>query len=1058
MKRRPLSSNLALIVGAGCLALNVAGVAEGQQYDPKLLADLKWRDIGPFRGGRTVAVSGVPGQQNVFYMAASNGGVWKTTDYGRVWTPIFDGQSTGSIGALAVAPSDPRVLYVGSGEGLQRPDLSVGNGVYKSTDAGHTWTHLGLRDGRQIGALLVDPRDAQRVYVAVLGHPYGPNAERGVFRSVDGGTSWQKILYKDEDTGAIALALDPTNARIVYASLWSARQGPWEYDNAYGGVGSGLYVSQDGGDRWRQLTAGLPTTAQGLGRIGIGIAPSDRRRIYAQVDADRQHAGLYRSDDAGESWRRVNSESRIGGRGSDFAEVKVDPRNPDVVYVANTSTYRSTDGGRTFTAIKGAPGGDDYHTIWINPADPQIILLGSDQGATISVNGGATWSSWYNQPTAQMFHVTTDDRFPYRVYGGQQESGSAGVASRGDNGAITVRDWHPVGTEEYGYSAPDPLHPGVIYGGKVTRFDETTGDVQHVGPVPVRGSKGGSRFRFDRTAPLLFSPTDPHTLYFASQVLWKTTDGGRQWREISPDLTRPQPGAPTALGAFVVHDTVNHRGVIYAIGPSPRDGRLIWVGTDDGLVHVTHDGGAHWKEVTPPELTPWSKITQIAASRYDAATAYISVSRFRLDDLHPYLYRTRDSGRTWQKITGGLPDDAAVNVVREDPTVRGLLYAGAESGVYVSFDDGERWQSLQLNLPVTSIRDLVIHDADLVIGTHGRGIWILDDITPLRQLADSVERATGYLFRPHPAWRIRRNQNTDTPLPPEEPVGRNPPDGAVIDYYLGTASPLPVVLEIRDRNKELVRRVTSADTGGVTPADSLAVPFYWVRIPRTLSAAKGMHRFVWDLHYAPPPAVHYDYPISAIYRDTPREPLGPAVLPGAYTVVLIVADPQSGEKQRWTQPLLVRLDPRVRTPPQGLISQFVLARRIAGSIDRGYLALRQIRALRGQLAVIRARAGQGAAGDSITALDARAAGVEERSTTAPEMESLTRLNRELVTLLDIVNGTDSAPTPQAEREATALASAVQEQVETWELLRGRDVPALNVRLRAAQLPVVDMSR
>jgi len=704
------------------LACLLAAAAPAQPVDPSLYSAMRWRLAGPFRGGRTVGAAGIAERPNVFYIGVNNGGVWKTTDYGRTWTPIFDDQPTQSIGAVAVAPSDPNVVYVGSGEGLQRPDLSVGDGIYKSRDAGKTWEHLGLREARQIGAILVDPANADRVFVAALGHPYGPNEERGVFRSTDGGRTFQKVLYKDENTGAIDLAFDPSNAQTMYAVLWAARQGPWEYNNAYAGPTSGLFKSTDGGTTWQPLTRGLPSAADGLGRIGIGIAPSDPMRMYAWVTA-RSESGIYRSDDAGASWRRVNDEARVIGRGDDFANVRVDPRNKGVVYAANTSTYRSEDGGHTFTAIKGAPGGDDYHTIWINPKSPEIMLIASDQGATVTVNGGRTWSSWYNQPTAQMFHVTADNRFPYWIYGGQQESGSAGVASRSDYGEITFREWHPVGVEEYGYAAPDPLHPGVVYGGKVTRYDETTGEAQNVGPVPLRSS---GNYRFDRTAPIIFSPADPHVLLFAAQMLFKTIDGGRHWTIISPDLTRGDPGMPANLGIYAADAAkATHRGVIYSIGPSPLDINLIWAGSDDGLVHVTRDGGKTWNDVTPTELTPWSKVTQIDASHFDPLTAYISVSRFRLDDLTPLVFRTRDGGRTWTRITRGLADNASVNVVREDPVQRGLLFAGTERDVYASFDDGDSWQPITLNLPHSSMRDLVVHDVDLIVAlTGGRsGSW-----------------------------------------------------------------------------------------------------------------------------------------------------------------------------------------------------------------------------------------------------------------------------------------------------------------------------------------------
>ena len=1027
--------------------------AAAQPFDERLYSEMRWRMIGPFRGGRTVAVTGVPRQQNVFYMAPNNGGVWKSTDYGRVWTPIFDDQPTGSIGAIAVAPSDPDVIYVGSGEGLQRPDLSVGDGVYKSVDAGKNWRSLGLSDGRQVAAIVVDPRDSRRVFVAVLGHPYGGNAERGVFRSADGGETWQKVLSKDEDTGAVDLAFDPGNPRKVYAALWAARQGPWEYNNAYSGPGSGLFVSADGGTTWRQLAKGLPTAEQGLGRIGIGIAPSDGTRMYAVVEARAREGGLFRSDDAGESWQRVNSESRVSGRASDFAEVRVDPKNPDVVYCANTSTYRSTDGGRNFTAIKGAPGGDDYHRIWINPENPEVMILGVDQGATITVNGGRTWSSWYNQPTAQFFHVSTDNRFPYRVYGGQQESGSAGVWSRANDGAITFREFHPVGVEEYGYVAPDPLHPGVIYGGKLTRYDEATGQVRNVGPVPLRGS----RDRFDRTAPVVFSPADPRVLFFASQVLWKTADGGETWEKISPDLTREDPGKPGSLGRLADGDTARHRGVIYSIAPSPRDVNVIWVGTDDGLIHVTRDGGRTWQDVTPPEMTPWSKVTQLDDSHFDAATVYASVSRFRLDDLKPYVYRTHDGGKTWRKTTGGLPDNAPVNTVREDPERKGLLFAGTERQVWVSFDDGDRWQSLRSNMPATSVRDLVIHEDDLVAGTHGRSFWILDNITPLRQQDALSAGAAAHLFRPQLARRVRWNTNTDTPLPPEEPAGKNPPDGAILDYTLKGAAAGPVTLEVFDASGRSVRRFSSADKPEAVDEKELNVPTYWARPSRVLSAGAGFHRFVWDLRLPPPDAVSRDFPISAIFGDTVREPLGPWVLPGRYTVRLTAGG------NTLTQPLIVAMDPRVKTPDADLSRQLETATKICAAMHDDAEALRQVRALRRKLQSTRERAGKTAARDVLDDVERKAAVLEGvtgrfgRASRADSEDNLTRSNGDLATLLEVVEGADAPPT-------AAMLSAVEEALKTlaalitrWKEVQTRDVPSLNRELQKAHLPTLDLT-
>jgi photosystem II stability/assembly factor-like uncharacterized protein len=805
--------------------------------------------------------------------------------------------------------------------------------------------------------------------------------------------------------------------------------------------------------------------------------------MYALVDAQK-NVGVYRSDDAGESWQLVNTEERVSGRGSDFACVRVDPRNKDVIYVANTTTYRSDDAGKNFTAIKGAPGGDDYHTIWINPENPDIIALGVDQGATISVNGGQTWSSWYNQPTAQFYHVITDNEFPYWVYGGQQESGSIGTSSRSDFGEITFRDWTTVGVEEYGYVAPDPLHPNLIYGGKVTVFDRNTGQTRDVSPVVLRTGQ----YRFNRTAPLIFSAADPHVLYLGSNVLFATRDGDNSWQIISPDLTREDPGSPATLGPFVEADPAKgkHRGVIYSIAPSPIDANLIWAGTDDGLIHVTRDGGKNWQNVTPPELTPWSKLAQMDASHFDTATAYAAVNRFRLDDLHPYIYRTHDGGKSWQKIVGGLPDNEPVNTVREDQERKGLLFAGTERSVYVSWDDGDHWQSLQMNLPPTSIRDLVVHHDDVVVGTHGRSFWILDNITPLRQFSPEVANAAAYLFAPQLTYRVRHNNNTDTPLPPEEPAGQNPPDGAMIDYWLKNAPSGPVTLEITDTSSgQVVRRFSSDDKPEPVNAKELDVPTYWVRPARTLSAAPGMHRFLWDLAYPEPDVLEHFYPISAIYHDTPRGPLGATVLPGKYAVLLEVVLPSGAIKVAvsYVQPLEIRMDPRVKTSQEDLRRQFELDRKIADALHKDYEALQQVRSLRSQLKALEgngtntSQAAKNAAKNKKLAaiaaviaktadeLEEKAAPIEgeegdyaTRYLSTPEGRSLARLNGGLNALVSALDSADAAPTTQQIAVFGELTKALEEQLSAWSQLKAKDIPELNDKLKKAGLPPIDLQK
>ena len=989
-------------------ALSLAAVTsqgDPARIDASTYQDLRYRLIGPFRASRTVAGVGIPTQPNVFFMGVHTGGVWKTDDYGRTWRPIFDSAPTGSIGDVGVSWSNPDIIYVGTGEGLHRPDLNVGDGIFKSADGGQTWKHVGLPDVQQVGRLVVHPTDPNIVFVAGLGHPYGPNTERGIFRTKDGGATWERVLYVDENTGGVQVEFDPTNPNVVYGSMWEHREGPWE-NASFSGKNNGLFKSTDGGTSWRQVKGGLPTGAEGAGRICLGIGVSDPNRLYAAVmsQTGRGAEGFYRSNDGGETWTLVSSDSRLG------LDVRVHPKNPDVIFVGNIAAYRSDDGGKTWTSIKGAPGGDDYQRIWINPLQPDVMLFTADQGAVVTVNGGRTWSSWSNQPTAQLYHVTTDNQFPYWVYGGQQESGAIGIASRGNGGQISFRDWIGVGADEYAYIAPDPLDSNIIYGGRVMRFDRRTGQAQNVAPEALRSGK----YRILRTMPLLFHPADQKTLFFATNVLWKTTNGGYSWTIVSPDLSREQPDVPENIGIYRTPElnTMPRRGVIYSVSPSPRDVNVIWAGTDDGLVHVTRDGGKTWTNVTPPELRSWDKISQIDAGHFDANTAYISVNAFRRDDLRPYIFKTHDGGRTWTSIVAGINPAGPVNVVREDPKKRGLLFAGTEREVVFSVDDGASWQPLRMNMPATSVRDLVIKDDDLVIGTHGRSIWIMDNIAPLRQLAEASglkPRPAGgggaFLFSPVTATRVRANMFSDTPLPPEEPTGQNPPDGAILDYYLPRDAK-DVTLEIVAAGGDVIRRYSSGDEPEKIDPNTLPYPTYWMRPQQPLLTTPGHHRFVWDMRYAPPRGTRRTHAIAAIYRETPTGPRGPFVHPGSYSVRLTV---DGVVQERKVQ---IRLDPRVKIAPADLRAQTDASL----ACYRAYHQLQEIRdAIDARPADARqslmALRGSGEPGDqdvlygSITAVPA-------------ERETIVGLQNKFLYMMTLLQGADAKPTPQA---LTAIA-------------------------------------
>ncbi len=1051
---------LCLALGLAAPACNLAASEPTQSagvIDPALFSDLRWRSIGPFRGGRVLAVAGVPGEMAHFYFGGVNGGVWETNDAGRTWRPIFDAQPVGSIGALALAPSDPKVIYVGTGEADMRSDIAQGDGMYKSVDGGKTFSHIGLGDSQQIGRILVDPRDADRVLVAALGHPYGPNTERGVFLSRDGGRIWQRVLYRDENTGAIDLAFKPGDPRVVYAALWQTRRPPWNVYPPSHGPGSGLYKSTDGGGTWTEVRGGgFPADP---GRIGLAMAPSQPDRVYAIVDAGR--GGLYRSDDDGATWTLTSDDPRIWGRGWYFGGIAVEPRDADVVYACNTSVYRSQDGGRTFAPIKGAPGGDDYHELWIDPEHPERRMLGVDQGALVSLNGGETWSSWYNQPTGQFYRIATDNRFPYWIYGSQQDSGAAAVPSRTtQRDGINLMQFRMVTVGgENDSLAPDPSDPDVVFGGRVAKLDLKTQQTHTLDPTLAFPG----RHRSVWTLPLVFSRHNPRVLYFAHQQLFRTADSGQTWSAISPDLTREDAGAPPNLDPITAAwdgGTGGRRGVIYAIAPSRVVDRDIWVGTDDGLIWRSLDEGGHWSDITPQAVGAWSKVTMLEVSHTDRDTAWAAVDRHRLDDFAPYVYRTVDGGKSWTPSVNGIPRGSFVNAVREDPVRPGLLYAGTEKGVSISFDGGDSWQSLQLNLPVTSVRDIDVHGDDVVIATHGRGLWILDDATPLRQAEPGLGRSEPSLFTPATAVRMRPAGFTGTPLPKDEPRGENPPLGAMLDYVLDHVPAGPVTLSILDEKGDLVRRYSSTDKLPALSREERRLAPEWLKPPVVLPATPGMHRFVWPLRYPAPPALAR----GNTFADGVWAP------PGRYIVEL------DADGRRVTRPLVVEPDPRVVLEPAAYGRQFELARRVERARESVAVAMKEAEGLHKQLvaraAALPAPAPPAAASRAaaarpvspavslsraMSALDAEAQALSEREEPDPRsmpppptsLSSLRFLEGALSRLASAVDGADADPTPDAKAGLAALETTLTKTLASWETLKAGRLAALNAKLRQA---------
>lgn len=1021
----PMSKNSSLVRFVPVFVLLVlSSFGFAQQIDPSLYSGLRWRMIGPHRGGRTIAVSGIEGQPNVYFFGGVGGGVWKTTNGGITWDPIFDGQPISSIGAIAVSSFNPNIIYVGTGEADFRSNLTYGNGVYKSTDGGRTWKNIGLTASRHISRIAIDPRNPDVVFVAAMGSAYGPGLERGVFRSTDGGANWQKVLFRDENSGAIDVTLDPDQPQTVWAALLHDQRPPWSaYPPAT--TSGAIYKSTDGGTVWNPVTSGgLPEGD--WGRAGLAVARGTHgQRVYALIDA--KEGGLFKSDDGGQTWLRTGTDPRIRGRMWYFGEIYTDPKNPDTVYIPNVSLYRSTDAGKTFIALKGAPGGDDYHALWIDPGNPQRMIFGSDQGAGVSVDGGRTWSSWYNQPTAQFYHVAVDNEFPYHVYGAQQDSGSVFILSRSNDGSITFRDWHPAGAGESGYIAPDPSDPNIIYGGgtygELFRYDRRTGQAQIIAPDAIRNfGEAHPEHRYTWTSPIVFSPQDSHTLYFGSQNVLRSTNQGNNWEKISPDLTGADPNASQDGPLTLANAKARGHGVVYTIAPSPISAAQIWAGTDSGLIHLTRDNGKTWNNVTPPGLSDWSKISMIEASHFDVGTAYAAVDRHRLDDIGPCIYRTHDFGKTWTRINTGIPQGAYVRVVREDPVKKGLLFAGAELGVFFSINDGGSWQPLNLNMPVSPVHDLVVKDNDLVAATHGRAFWILDDISPLRQLSAEVESASVHLFQPSIAMRIRASTNHDTPLPPEEPAGENPPPGVIFYYYLKSSAQGEVKLEVLDAKGRVARSYSSKDQP-FRPPTPPAFPAYWFKPAEPLSSAAGMHRFIWDVRYSAPPIAQPGYSMSTVAgRDVPREPEGPQALPGGYQVRLTV------DGKPYTQPFKLIMDPRVKTSAQDLEKQFTLELKLVQAVQQANQAVEEIHAA--------AQAGKISAADEKKFAGTR----RRRGETEPEggdQPAFAQVIGNLSQLIIAVDSADAAPTSQEAQAAEKTLAQAQDLLKQWEALKSK---------------------
>jgi photosystem II stability/assembly factor-like uncharacterized protein len=1013
----------ALIMSSACLA------ATREQAD--VTSGLSWRLVGPFRAGWATMVTGVPTQPDVFYLGAAGGGVWRTQDAGRTWTSLFD-HGPAAIGAIAVSPSDPKTMYAGTGHPEPRYDIAAGGGVFKSNDGGKSWTSLGLAETRYIGSIWIDPHNPDFLLVGAQGHFFGPSDARGIYRSTDGGKSWTQPLKINNWTGVVDIASDPQDPQLIFASAWEARQYPWQsYFTPAAGPGSAIYKSTDEGATWTKLSGnGWPPGA--LGRIGLAVAHTSAGvRIYAAVDS-KTAGGLYRSDDGGAHWSRVNKETAFTSWYA--SRLTVAPSDPDTVYTVGQSIRRCTNAGRTCDIFKGAPGGDDYHHIWINPLHPDHMITGSDQGAVVSVNGGQSWSSWYNQPTGQFYHLATDNRFPYWIYSGQQDSGTVGIASRSDYGAITFRDWHPVGGDERDYDIPDPQDPSIIYGsglgGRVSKWDAKTGQVSNIAPWPV--SSYGKRptlvrYHYLWATPLVASLKGTPSLYLGAQVLFRTTDRGAHWTAISGDLTGKRPDAKNCNGDVTPEAAKPcGYGSISAIAPSPQDAKEIWVGTDDGLVQLTRDGGAHWSEVTPKEIGPWTKIAAIDLSALKGGIAYVAADGHRRDDFEPHIFRTGDYGKTWATIAGDLPRAHFVSVVRADPVRSGLLYAGTDAGAFVSFDDGAHWSPLGRNLPNAWVNDLLVRGNDLIAATQGRAIWMMDDIAALREVQQ--QDAEAHLFTPAPTYRVHANNNVDTPLPPETPMGQNPPEGAIIDYWLPQNVSGAVTLEIRDAGGKTVRRFASTDKPENLPAERYFARS-WLSVPQHVASSAGLHRFVWNLRWPRPPAVRYGYSIAAIWGEgTPVVPEGPWALPGRYTVVL------TANGKTYQAPLNIAEDPRIKVSAADLQASWDFSQRIATSLAQARIGYGEQTAVQKQL-------------DGIKDKPLHAMVDRVRQKPAPGAVTFESVDSILTGLAGDLEAVDAAPTVAQHQAFDDGQSKLADAQHRWNAIKTGPLAELNAALK-----------